>query len=1166
MSGHGRRPAGRWTVLPPHPHRLQLASALGLSAVTAQILAHRGYDHPETADRFLRAPLDSLPDPLAVPDLARAAQVVWNAARGGRRIAVYGDFDTDGVCAVAVLVRGLRGLGVEVTPYVPHRLREGYGVSPEAVRSLAEAGVRCLVTVDCGVGAFAALELARDLGVQTVVVDHHAPPPALPPADVVVDPKLDDRPYPFRDYCATALAWLVVRAVRGLAGARRTEELLELVALATVADVVPLVGDNRVLARAGLERIPASPLPGLRELVRVAGVSGPVRADDVAWRLAPRLNAAGRVDSAGWSLRLLLTDDPGEAQHLAARLEAHNAHRQRLHEEALGAALAQVEELALGERPAVVVWAEGWHPGVVGLVAGRLREAYGRPAVALSVDGPRARGSARGVPGLDLVDALGDCAHLLDRFGGHAQAAGLELPSEWLQAFRERFERAVSDRLGPEAFVPTLTVEAEASLADLDERLVEELERLEPYGAGNPRPLVLVAGVEPLEVGSWGTSEHLWMRVWDGTRAVEAVGFGLGAWGELVAFARPTLQLAGFPERDRWRGGVRLVVEDLSAPEVDTERVLSDTGALLRRLRDRAEDYLADVYRGVELRPALYTKVVGVTFEGRQEVVAQLRPGEPLRLVREPANPHDAHAVRVVREDGTSVGYLSATVAGRLSPQMDRGARYRATVASVTGGGDRHLGVNVRLELEEDAERSQLRRVRRAFEACLDTDRLVRLVTGGRDLAEGPRRALRCVQEGGRALVASAPGKAWSDLVAAAAAACAVAGRRVVCVFPTCELAEARWEVWRRGLERAGLDPVRLHGLLPAWELAETQEVIRQGGGDAVFTTRASLALWPDVLDPGAVVVAEGWWSAELPEFLAQHPGPSLWVVWDPSARAPDGWEAFGDLTPRTGVRLVDHRQVEGREALVATWVREHARSVLFAAGGRSAVRWAERLASEGAVTYDHPGLPHRVRETLADLFGQGRLRCLVCGGEAPELLRGVDRAAWLAPTAADRFLQQAACVLDGSARVTLALAFGPADVEEARRAVWSRHPPKNVLAAVYRMLREVGQARWPEARLAAAVAEATGLDPTLLVPATVRTFEQAGLVCRERVGGGWSLTLLRVEGRRDLTHVPRFREGEASRAAFEAGAALLVRTPAVGVLERVASASVAARAGTGTG
>lgn len=1165
MSGRGERPAGRWTVLPPHPHRLRLAAALGLSPVTAQILASRGYQDPEAADGFLRAPLESLPDPLLVPDVLRAAQVVWNAAQSNQRIAVYGDFDTDGVCAVAVLVRGLRELGVEVVSYVPHRLREGYGVSPEAVRFLADAGVRCLVTVDCGIGAFEALELARHLGLQAVVVDHHAPPPVLPPADVVVDPKLQNRPYPFRDYCATGLAWLLVRAIRGLAGAPPTQHLLELVAIATVADMCSLVGDNRVLVRAGLERIPTSPLVGVRELVRRAGLTGPVRADDVAWRLAPRLNASGRVDSAGWSLRLLLTDDPEEARQLAGQLEVYNTHRQRLLEEALEVAVAQVEELGLSKRPAVVVWGEGWHPGVVGLVAGRLREAYGRPTVALSVEGGRARGSARGVPGLDLVDVFTECACLLDRFGGHAQAAGLELTGELLEMFRERFERVVADRLGPQPFVPTLTVEAEASLADLNERLVEELERLEPYGLGNPRPLLIIRGVEPLEVGSWGTTEHLWMRVWDGFHALESVGFGLGDRGELVAFARPSLHLVGFPERDPWRGGLRFIVEDLDAPEVDSERVLSNTEALLRRLRDRAEDYLTDLYRGVELRPALHTKVVGVTFDDRQKVVASLRPGQCLLLDREPTNPHDPHAVRVLREDGALVGYLSAEVAGRLSPQMDRGARYRAIVAGITGGVDRYLGVNLRLELEEDAERPPLLRVRASSPSERQVERLVGLVTAGRGLGEIPQRALVCLQKGGRAFVASSPSQSWSDLVAVAVAA--VAGmRRAIWVSSTCELADTRWQAWRRRLERVGLSPVRLHGLLPTHELRESEELVAQDGADVVFTSRAYAELRPELLDPSALIVAEGWWSPELPAFLASHPGPALWIVWDPSARPPEGWESFGDPVPRTGLRVVDQRGSHARDTLLAQWVREHKGLVLFTAGPRSAVQWAELLVREGPVAYDHSGLPQKVRETLVDLLAQGRIRCVVCGSEAPEVLRGVDRAVWLAPVAAERFLQQAGCVVDGSPRVTLTLAFGPSDVDQARKAVWSQHPPKSVLASVYRLLREARQPRWPDPGLATAVAEATGLDPVLLVPACVRTFEQAGLITKEREGTGWRLEVLPVEARKELTQIPRFQEGEASRAAFEAGAAFLARTPAVGVLERVASASVAARAGTGTG
>ncbi len=401
-----------WSFCPLHPHRDELVRELGLLPATAQVLAVRGLGDPETADRFLRAPLEALSHPSRLPGIPDAAALVWRAAREGRRVTVYGDFDADGVCSVALLVRGLRALGLNVDYYVPHRLREGYGLNAEAVRALGESGTQLLVTVDCGVGALAEVALAKHLGMQVVVLDHHEPPPVLPDADVVVDPKIPQKPYPFRGYCAAGLSWQLVAALRELAGAPATEDLLELAAVGTVADVVPLVEDNRVVVRWGLKRLPHTPLVGLRALLQNAGLTGPASADDVAWRLAPRLNAAGRVDTAHTALRLLLTDDPREAAELASELEHHNSHRQRLQDAALGQALAAVEEDGLADRPGIVVWGQDWHPGVVGLVAGRLREAFWRPAVALAVEGEVARGSARGVPGLDLVvDDVGAAGH-----------------------------------------------------------------------------------------------------------------------------------------------------------------------------------------------------------------------------------------------------------------------------------------------------------------------------------------------------------------------------------------------------------------------------------------------------------------------------------------------------------------------------------------------------------------------------------------------------------------------------------------------------------------------------------------------------------------------------------------------------------------------------------
>ncbi len=1088
-----------------------------------------------------------------------AAGRIWEAARSGRPVTVYGDFDADGVCAVAILVRSLRALGVEANSYIPHRLHEGYGLNPEAVRALADAGTRCLVTVDCGVGAVSEVALAKQLGLDVVVVDHHEPPPVLPPADVVVDPKIAHRPYRFRGYCAAGLAWLLAAALRQLVGAPATEELLELAAVGTVADVVPLMDDNRIIARHGLRRLPDTPLVGLRALVRSSGLVVPVRADDVAWRVAPRLNAAGRVDTARTALQLLLTDDPQEAQHLASQLEAHNAHRQRMSDLALGQAVASVEAEGLQERPAIVVWGEGWHPGVVGLVAGRLREAYWRPAVALAVEGEVARGSARGVEGLDLVELLAECGHLLDRFGGHTSAAGLSLPARHLEEFRRHFEQTVGSRASPELLVPQVAVEAEVSLGEVTERLVDELALLEPFGAGNPKPVLAARGLAVVEVGCWAEGEHLWLKVWDGGCLHEAVGFGLGEWGELLAFAQPEVDIAGCPERDRWQeGGIRWVLEDLRTPGLQPEHVLAHTPSLLRRLLERADDYLGGAYRSVEVRPVLFTKVVGVTFEGRQEVVAALAPGEEVLLRRQPDNPVDPHAVQVVRVDGAVVGYLSSPVAGRIAPQLDRGARYRATVTAVTGGGDKNFGVN--LKLEQEAPPSRTAWVRSALGASADAQAMLKALAGRNGLSEEARPVLDRLLRGDRVAVACPPQPGWWPVPLLAAAAWAVRGRRAVYVMPLAELAESRWQSWKSALERLGLRVAQLHGLVARRELAEAEEALEAGAVDVVFATTAYVSRRPDVVASDGLVVAEGWLVAQLPGPLADHQGPFLWWLWDPTAR-PQGWEVQGPGAARTGVRVVDRRQdrqpVEG-------WLDQGV--VLLAAGPRSSVELARRLEPSAQVAYDHPGLPAVVRETLVQLFNQGKLKGLVCGGPAPEGLRA-RTLVWLAPTAREVFLQQAGCGSGPRDQATLVLAFDRDGLRAARREWESRHPSRHTLAAIYRLLQQRhGEVRWPDPGLEAAVREATGLDPALAVPASLHVFEAAGLLTRERVPGGWKVQLCAVEDRKDLGSVPRFAEGEASRAAFEAGSRWMMSAPAVDVLERVAGASLAARPGSGAG
>src|SRR5579864_2970679 len=508
------RPA--WIVAPADADTTEFAGALGISPLLAGLLRRRGLTTVEAARAFLAPSLDDLNDPFAIPGMREAVALVAGTLRGGCPIAVHGDYDVDGITATAIVVRALRGLGASPRWRLPHRIRDGYGLGVPAVEDLAAAGARLLIAADCGITACEAVARARALGMDVVVLDHHEAGPERPAA-IVVEPgarEVGDAPAPPAD-------------------------LVGFAALGTVADVVPLTGDNRRLVAAGLAQLRADPPPGVRALLEEASIAGRIDAWHIGWQIAPRLNAPGRLGDPAPSLDLLLTDDPQEARALAQMLDAANRERQLILDQALTEAMAQVEAAstsAVAVPMGLVVAREGWHPGVVGLVAGRLADAYGRPAIAISLSTTApgvGRGSARSVSGFDLVRALGECGEFLTGYGGHAMAAGLSIAEEAIPEFRacfaERAETALAGR-PPER----MRVDAEVALADLTPALVADLERLAPFGPGNPSPLLSVRGVRPVARRLVGDGAHLGMGVTDGTTFADAIGFSMGGWLDVL--------------------------------------------------------------------------------------------------------------------------------------------------------------------------------------------------------------------------------------------------------------------------------------------------------------------------------------------------------------------------------------------------------------------------------------------------------------------------------------------------------------------------------------------------------------------------------------------------------------------------------------------------------
>jgi single-stranded-DNA-specific exonuclease len=556
---------GIWTISPcPHRQASSLAKELGLSEITASVLVRRGYGDPAEARAFL-AGEQPLHDPSLLGDMDEAVSRIRAAIAAGKRICVHGDYDVDGICATVLAVLVLRELGAEVEWHLPSRFDEGYGLSGQTLERLAEEGCGLVLTVDCGITAVEEVRRARELGLDVIVTDHHRPAEQLPECPIVATRPSD---YPFPELCGTGVVYKLGQALLGNE-AETLRRHLDLVALATVADVVPLVGENRSLAIAGLRTLARTQKPGLRALMKVARVDpATVDAGQLGFRLAPRINAAGRLGHPRAALELLLTEDRDEARRLADRLEELNRDRQAVEDKILRAAIAQVEEWpdSLRRRRAYVVWGEDWHEGVIGIVASRLVERYNRPVVLIAGTEGLWKGSGRSIPSFDLHGALGACAQFLERFGGHRAAAGLSIVPDRIEPFAAAFAEQAEGLLDPEDLIPATTVDAVLPRdAKLTLDLCQELRRLAPFGLGNPDVTLLAPGCELGDLATVGEGKHLRFRVQrNGYDAGGAIAFGQGT--KLDRYRREGRYDVAFRlQENHWNGTV--------APQLVVRRV-----------------------------------------------------------------------------------------------------------------------------------------------------------------------------------------------------------------------------------------------------------------------------------------------------------------------------------------------------------------------------------------------------------------------------------------------------------------------------------------------------------------------------------------------------------------------------------------------------------------
>lgn len=1189
-----------WALAPADSSLVERLSAeTGLTTTTTRVMVARGVSDVASAKRFLEPQLDrDWLDPDVIPGMSDAADAVAASIRAGNRIVVFGDFDLDGISAAAVAKRGLEAMGGDVLAVVPHRFKEGYGLSLAAIERIIPLAPSMVVTVDCGISSQAEVAMLRERGIEVVVTDHHEPGSDVPLGIPVANPKLDVT-CGSADLAGAGVALKLVQAVgRRLGREDVWRELTDIATLGTIADIVPLRAENRALVADGVARIRTKPRVALAALCAVAQVSPEgLGADTVAFSLAPRLNAAGRMADPVTSLELLLTDDPGRAEQLAATLDELNRLRQSTENDLAAAAAALAERTYEGER-AVVLSGEGWHDGVKGIVASRMAQSFGVPAILFAVEDGVAVGSGRSVGDVDLFAALNSCSHLLTRFGGHAAAVGLALPAKDLERFRECL-LAHMDSLPAEQFVSEMTVDAVVDLSDASVELGTELALLAPFGHDNRAPMLAAAGVfmnGRQRVGR--TSSHLRFTAYDGGVSVPAIAFRCRDIERLADNDAP-VDLAFQLEVDEWRGRSRaqLLVREFNVRELAADAPVS---ALVEDLFARADEIIArEEYSGIAEAPSFHTKLAGVTFEGRQDVLGRLSPGAPLRLVRQPDNEYDANACALMDVHGEQVGFFNRRLAAALAPTIDAGVEYDVEVTDVTGGDPgRSLGVNVlvtRRDVQEPAEelaevRAQRRSELSAMAAGELDEELARRFIGERALHAAQVEALAHLAAGERTLAVMATGRGKSLIFHLHAARLALRdGLASVFVYPLRALVADQAYYLEEVFAEVGLSVRTITGETAPTRRDEAFSALAEGGIDVVLTTPEFLHFHSQRFARtgriGFVVVDEAHHVglaraghrpayARLGEAIGELGDPAVLAV---TATASDevaeqirttlGITAMVlDPTVRDNLMLEDRRDNSDKDGWLVSLVAKGEKVVVYVNSREKSVQIARMLRKRvpGAamrVAFYNGGLSRSVRHAVERAFRAGELDVVVStsafgeGVNIPDIRHVV---LYHLPFNEVEFNQMAGRAGRDGAAARIHLLFGGKDGRINDLILASLAPSRDDMAVLYRVLRDIQTAEGPGfevtnaelAERAKRVRRQSALDERG-VSTALGIFRELGFVDGEGYGAYRRLTFMPSSERVELDSSVRYAEGKDEIEQFDSFKAWVLAAEADELLAR---------------
>lgn len=1133
-----------------------LVKELGLSRVVAGILVIRGIATPEAAKEFLYAGKGELRSPLEIPGLQAGAKRIYEAIRNKESILVYGDYDVDGITGTVLLTDLLRCLGAQVRFYIPGRMDEGYGLNSEAIRQARETGSDLLVTVDCGISSRQEIALARELGMDVVITDHHEPPELLPEAQALINPKLATLLYeegscPWYELAGVGVAYKVGQQVAFLCGQEDLSgEYLDLVALGTIADIVPLCGENRILVKEGLARMSEFLRPGLQALVEVSNISGPVITEEqVGYILAPRLNACGRMSKADLAVELLMIRDTVRARELAQLLDKENQARQTIE----GRIVEEAQEIIDSNKEielhkCLVLASQEWHPGVIGIVASRLVGKYHRPTLLIAIENGIGKGSGRSIPGFSLHQALEQVKEYLLTFGGHEMAAGFSLEEAQIPSFKEAFQAVVDQSLQADDLLPVLQADVEIDCRDINAELVRELALLAPFGQRNPRPL-LVVRKRPItgcrEVGSKGN--HLKLRVMGENSWLEGIAFQKGVLKEIAA-GWDICDVAFSPEINTWNGRtmVQLNIKDLKPylePDNPTKPV-----SFLDRLYLEGEIWQEDdYYRDYADRAEFYTKVAGVSFENRQEVIRTLSAGDKVELRREPANAHDPKAVAVYCREG-QLGYLKGSLARYLAPAMEQGIEYEAYVTQVTGYEKNNLGVNLRVgRLDREKDFSELTVVRKRWssQSPPELERMIKeALLGSHDYHPKQREALEGLRKHVNSLVVFGTGRGKSAVFQAMAAYLALtANQATLIIYPLRSLVNDQYRHLQEKLEPMGLRVASANGSLNMAQKKEFFKDLLAGTLDVILTTPEFLEYHVDKFAAckekiGLFVVDEAHHLAQ-----AKRKGyrtlPRNWRRLDkPLALAvtatADDHDALGiahdlevgrviiDEFTRANLQVVDRRNEKDKLAYLLQLLARGERVVIYVNSRKQAYQLADDLRfyyppGREEIGFYHGGLSSEDRITLEEMFRLGKLRVMVTtsafgeGINIPDIKHVVLYHLCFSRT---EFNQLSGRAGRNHEDAYIHLLFGDKDKKLNELILEGQAPNREMLVHVYRYLRERAREADPVLATNHEIMEAIQREGMKnfreqTASASLAILEELGLLLRE------------VEGNKRYIHIP---------------------------------------------